>query len=431
MREVLRRVETGELKRVMFFTPPRHGKTQQNTIRYSVYRLLNDPTLRIIIAAYNQNLANKFSRDARTIAARYMDIDQTKEVRDWSCSSGGGIRAVGVLGGIAGTGGNLVILDDPVKSKHEVESQQYRDRTYNWFINDIYTRLEPDGAIILTMTRWHEDDLAGRIISDMAAGGEQWYIVRLPAIAESQDARDAWFKRNGLPEGAPDPLGRLPGEALCPDRYPVADLLRIKEVQGADFEPLYQQDTHSRTEGSFTRKCFQSCNIDDIPTRAKFIRYWDLASSQGSGDYTVGVLMARFGETYFVIDVVRGRWAHAMRDHTILKTAYQDKETWGDVEIGFEQELGSSGKIVASLMKEMLKDFRTWACPSNRVGNKEIKSVPYCTACQNGRVVLVKAWWNQIFIDEHCSFPNAKYDDMVDAAATAFLRLRRHRVLEF
>ena len=164
IRTYLDRVTRGDLKRLMLFVPPRHGKSEQTTIRYPTWRLERDPTLRVIVGAYNQILANKFSRKARRIAVQRLDLSAERvAVEDWETAQGGGFRVVGVGGGITGQGGDLIIIDDPVKNREEANSQAYRDRVWEWYTDDLYTRLEPGGAIILIMTRWHEDDLAGRI----------------------------------------------------------------------------------------------------------------------------------------------------------------------------------------------------------------------------------------------------------------------------
>src|SRR5262249_28726051 len=103
---------------------------------------------------------------------------------EWETPHGGGVRAVGVGAGVTGYGASLIIIDDPVKNRAEAESKTYRDKVFDWFNDDISPRLEPDGAMILIQTRWHEDDLAGRLIQEMVNGGEQWEILALPAIAE-------------------------------------------------------------------------------------------------------------------------------------------------------------------------------------------------------------------------------------------------------
>jgi hypothetical protein len=196
------------------------------TMRYPVWRLIGRPDLRVIIGAYNHELALEFSGFARNLARECGLLGPTSvAAHDWRTTAGGGIRAVGVGSGVTGRGANLIIIDDPVKSREEAESEAYRRRVWNWYRDDIYTRLEPNGAVILIQTRWHGDDLAGRLLAEAAAGGEAWEVINLPALADAND-----------------PLGRQPGEALCPERFSVADLERVRTVLGTySFEALYQQ----------------------------------------------------------------------------------------------------------------------------------------------------------------------------------------------
>src|SRR6185369_2890471 len=206
---------------------------------YPVYRLRLDPALRVVVGAYNATLASKFSRKARRIAlaAGVALSDERTAVEDLETTAGGGMRAVGVGGGITGQGGDLIVIDDPVKSREEAESEVYREKVWSWYTDDLYTRLEPGGAMILIMTRWHMDDLAGRILA--SEGAAKWTVVNLPALAVENDA-----------------LGRAMGEALCPERYDEAALEAIKSEGGMSaysFAALYQQDPRPRDGNMFPR----------------------------------------------------------------------------------------------------------------------------------------------------------------------------------
>lgn len=216
-------VVAGRIKRLMIFMPPRSGKSEAVTVRFPAWFIERDPTMRFIIAAYNVSLASKFSRKTQKIVkSRGLTLDR-EAVDDWSTTAEGGVRAVGVGSGVTGHGADGIMIDDPIKSREEAYSATYRERTWEWFKDDLFTRLEPDGFIILTLTRWHYDDLAGRILA--SDEGKNWAVIKLPALAE---------------EG--DPLGREEGEALCPDRFDEGALLAIKAVTGGDFESLYQQN---------------------------------------------------------------------------------------------------------------------------------------------------------------------------------------------
>lgn len=240
----LDKITSGECKRLMLFLPPRSGKSQMTTIRYPVWRLEREPELRVIIGAYNQPLANSFARLARRIAEKRFALSG-HVVDDWETTQGGGVRAVGVGSGITGRGGDLIIIDDPVKSREEAESAVYRERLWEWYRDDLYTRLEPNGAIILIQTRWHADDLAGRILA--SEDGPNWTQVALPAEAEAND-----------------PLERPPGAALCPDRYGLEALARIRLVLGEySYNALYQQHPVSPLGGIYQRDWWTDQNRYD------------------------------------------------------------------------------------------------------------------------------------------------------------------------
>ncbi len=197
--ERLKKITEGDIKRLMIFMPPRHSKSETVTVHYSAYRIEMDRKLNMILGCYNQKLANRFSRRIKRIVEE-RKVALTKDRRsaeEWETREGGGVRAVGVGAGVTGFGAKLIIIDDPVKNRAQAESETYRENTWDWFNDDIYTRLEPDAAIILIQTRWHEDDLAGRLIKESETGGEQWEIVKLAALAD---------------EHADDPLGRSPGD---------------------------------------------------------------------------------------------------------------------------------------------------------------------------------------------------------------------------
>lgn len=221
---VLDRVQRGELRFVIIEMPPRHGKTEKATVRHPAYRLELNPELPIIVAAYNDKFAQKISRKIRRLVRGRVELSQEKNsAEDWETAEGGGVRAVGVGTGVAGLPAGLILLDDPFKSRKEAYSESYRDRVWEWFNEDLYTRLEPNGAIVVTMTRRHEDDLIGRILASENA--DEWTVIRLPALAEAND-----------------PLGREEGEALCPDRFDEKALAKIRAQLGeVSFASLYQQ----------------------------------------------------------------------------------------------------------------------------------------------------------------------------------------------
>lgn len=409
MQHRLERVTAGESDREMFFLPPRHGKTEQNTVRYIAYRLERQPTLRVILGAYNATLARKFSRRIRKIARDRIALSTERTaVEDWETAAGGGVRAVGVGDGVTGQGGDLIVIDDPVKSRAEANSEAYRERVWEWYTQDLYTRLEPGGQILLTMTRWHEDDLAGRILDSPDAAN--WHRTVLPALADPDLT------------GGRDPLGRAEGEALCPDRYTRADLLAISAVTEAwAFEALYQQRPTAKKGEVFDPAWFTI--VDAAPAVADRVRGWDQAATSGDGDWTAGCRMSRTPDgRYFIEHITRGRWAPGDRDRTIRQTAELDGravQQWG------EQEPGASGKSAALAFVSLLAGFTARTEPSS--GDKIVRAGPLAAQAQVGNVALVRGEWNAAFLEELRQFPQGKHDDQVDAASLAFNALARPR----
>ncbi len=415
-RQHLDKVTRGEIDRLMLFMPPRHGKSEMTTIRYPVWRLERDPELRVIVGAYNQTLAARFARKARRIAGERMELNNERAAADdWETVQGGGMRAVGVGAGVTGMGGHLIVIDDPVKSREEANSLAYRERVWNWYTDDLYTRLEPNGAIVLIMTRWHEDDLAGRILASEQKS--DWTVLSLPAFAEKDD-----------------PLERLPGEALCPERYEVEALKRIKRVQGNSFYALYQQRPQPAEGGMFKRPWFKI--VDSVPIAHHyrgFVRYWDKAGTADGGKRTAGVLEGEHNRgDFYVLDVVKGQWSAGEREEVIHQTAHLDYARWGpNVDIWVEQEPGSGGKESAENTIRNLAGFKIHA--DRPTGDKATRAEPFAAQAQAGNVSLVRADWTPSYLAELTSFPTGTYTDQVDASSGAFnkLTLRAGRVFSY
>ncbi|MGD9590005.1 MAG: phage terminase large subunit [Pyrinomonadaceae bacterium] len=189
--EHLRRVTEGTSRRLMIFLPPRHGKSELVTVRYIAWRLIRNARMNVIIGSYNQRLANRFSRKIKQLTTgRVIRSHQRHAAEEWETAVGGSVKAVGVGAGITGFGGDLIIIDDPVKGRAVANSRTFREKMWDWYRDDISTRLEPHAPIILIQTRWHDDDLAGRLLKEMNEGGEQWEVIRLPALAEASGSRN-------------------------------------------------------------------------------------------------------------------------------------------------------------------------------------------------------------------------------------------------
>ena len=396
----LRRVTSGEVKRLMIFMPPRHSKSETVTVRYTAWRMIREPAMNVILGSYNQRLANRFSRKIRRLAGAGTDLSKDrKAVDEWETAAGGTLCAVGVGSGVTGYGASLIVIDDPVKSRAEAESRAYRESTWDWFNDDIYTRLEPGAAMVLIQTRWHEDDLAGRLLREMEDGGERWEVLSLPAIAEDND-----------------PLGRSVGEALCPDRYDIGELLRIRKKLGEyTFTSLYQQRPVPREGGLFKRKWFSRI-VDHPPEGLRWFRGYDLAAStRTSADFTASFRCAIDEESgdLYIADGFRGRIEGPEQQRYIIGRMEAEENTVHGIEAALH------GRI---FVQELRRQVSLAGVPLRAVepdGDKFTRALAWANRAAEGKVVLVRGPWIADFIEEATRFPDGRHDDQVDAVSLA------------
>ncbi|MEO7673321.1 MAG: phage terminase large subunit [Pyrinomonadaceae bacterium] len=409
----LRLLTERKCRRLMIFLPPRHGKSELVTVRYAAWRLETDPTLNVIIGSYNQKLANRFSRKIRRIAENRISISRSRRAADeWETTAGGGVRAVGVGAGITGFGGGLVIIDDPVKSRAEANSKTFRDNVWDWFNDDIYTRLEPEAAVVLIQTRWHDDDLAGRLLREAEDGGEAWDVVCLPALAEAGNQ-----ERAGSPRSDADPLNRLEGEALWPQRYDRASLLRIKRKLGAySFAAMYQQRPMPREGGLFKREWFTKI-VDKKPEGLRWCRGYDLAvSTKTSADYTASFRCAMDKEgNLYIADGFRKRIEFPEQCRFAIERMTSERDTNHGIELALHGQ---------ALMQDLRREVLLHGVAFRGVkvdGDKHTRALPWANLAEEGKVYLVKGAWIDDFLEEVCRFTGKgdKHDDQVDAVSLA------------
>jgi predicted phage terminase large subunit-like protein len=392
--------------RLMIFMPPRHGKSELVTIRFTAWMLERDPALRVIVAGHSQRLANRFSRRIKSIydesrrakALAEGSNNRAKAADEWETGAGGGVKAVGVGTGIAGFGADLVIIDDPMRNRVQAESAHMRQRVYEWFCDDIHTRLEPGAAMILIQTRWHEDDLAGRLIAEREHG-EDWAVVNLPALAEPGDE-----------------LGRSEGEPLWPERFGSSVLAAKKRQLGSySFAALYQQRPVPREGSVFKREYFIGKVIDTPPAGLRWYRGYDLAvSTRTSADYTASFRVGVDAESnLYIADGFRGRIDFPTQRRYIIDRIESERHTLHGIE---------SALHGAAFVQELLKDRRlaASAITSVRVSqDKFTRSLAWSAKAECGKVFLVRGPWIDDFLDEAYSFPGGRHDDQIDAVSLA------------
>jgi predicted phage terminase large subunit-like protein len=415
--QVLQRVADGEIKRLMVFMPPRHGKSELVSRLFSAYFLYRFPEKWCGINSYAADLAYTFSRNARdnyTYAGGELK-GSTYAVSHWETGLGGGLWAAGVGGPITGKGFDLGVIDDPVKNAEEAASETNRRKQKDWFDSTFSTREEPDAAIIVIQTRWHEDDLSGYLLDKESEEPERWHIVHFEAIKDEEPPE--------YPETCtiePDP--REPGEALAPKRYPIEKLKRFSRRIGSYFfGALFQQRPKPREGNMFKRSWFEI--VRKVPAHCRRVRYWDKAGTEGGGAFTCGVLVAYDPDEhiYYIEDLVRGQWSAGQREAIIKQTADLDDERYKQVDTYVEQEGGSGGKESA---ENTIKNLAGHSIRADRpTGDKTLRAEPLSAQAEAKNVKIKNAPWASGFLDRLTAFPNGTYKDDVDAASGAFNKL--------
>lgn len=403
--------------------PPQHGKSLQ-VLDFIAWISGQLPQVKTIYASFSDrlgvraNLRLQRAFDSRryrlifpetrlnssnvvTISSQYQ---RNREMLEF-VGQEGSFRNTTILGAVTGEGLDLGVVDDPIKGRENANSQAIRDKTWDWFTDDFFTRFSEDAALLFILTRWHLDDPVGRLLEHFS--GETVRVLRYPALAEHDERH------------------RKAGEPLFPELKSKEFLLERKSLQTkASWEALYQQNPIVVGGDLFPIERFvikphQPLAKDIV----KSVRYWDKAGTTDGGAYTAGVLMHQLKDKrFFISDVVRGQFGAREREIRIRQTAQIDTQR---VEIWVEQEPGSGGKESAERTIANLAGFKVRA--DKVTGAKEIRAEPYAAQVQGGNVELVASNWVRPFLDEHEMFPNGKYKDQVDAAGGAFAKLAGSR----
>lgn len=411
--EVVRYIESGGksgIGRLIVEMPPRHGKTMTSSKLFPSFFLAYHPDMRIINVSYGADLSEKSSRFARNLinAPAFQAIapgvrlaEDSKSVSAWDIAGHeGGMDAIGIGGAATGKGSHLLNLDDLVKNREQAESKTWRDKVWDSYTDDLYTRLEPGGAVIMTGTRWHVDDHIGRVLKQE---GDKWTRLRLPALAEDDDL-----------------LGREVGAALWPERYPLETLRDIQATLGEyAWAALYQQRPTPSEGGIFKRAWFEPL-LDNEPPMVYKARYWDLAMSSKTGaDYTAGVEIGQGEDGHFyILDVERERIDWAELVPRIANVIIRDGAS---VPQGIEAK-GYMSRAIQELNADAR--MRHYSIIGFDVDTDKLtRALPFAARCGAGLVHVLNRHWTQEFLDELCSFPNSAHDDQVDAAAGAYTML--------
>jgi predicted phage terminase large subunit-like protein len=430
---VLQRVADGELKRVMIFMPPRHGKSELASRLFPAYFLYRHSERWVGLCSYGASLAHTLSRNAQEnyLAGGGKVKDDASAVKHWETPEGGGMWATGVGGGILGKGWHLGVIDDPIKNEIEAASLKVQARNEDWYNSTFYTREEPDrfdnpdGALVVIQQRWHDRDLAGWLLSQESEieEPERWHVVCFDAIKDAEPPK--------IPETCTlEPDWREPGEALCPERRPLTKLRQIWARIGDYFwNTLFQQRPTPREGAMFQPGFFKV--VDAVPAKfVSLVRYWDKAGAgPGRGDWTVGALIGRCADGYYwILDVHRGQWTADIRNNEMLAVAEMDRQKYGRVSIYIEQPPGLAKESTDAVIK-VLAGFAALADPAR--GDKPSRAEPFSAQCRAGNVRMLRAKWNRSYLAVMSAFPSGAHDDDVDASSGAFNKLAKTGTVKF
>lgn len=427
----------GRKRRLVISMPPRHGKTEFLCRYLPTWWLGRRPEARVIECSYGEALTVESSRVARDLFAEHagnvfgVRTYHRASVKAWDVyrpdgrRTGGSLRAVGKGGALTGRGADFLICDDLIRDSQEAGNSTLRQSAWDWFQSVPLTRLEPGGCAVVVMTRWHHDDIVGRLIAqqDRGQAGEAWDVLNLPALA-----------------GEGDPLGRPPGEALWPERYPVAELEKIRRDVGPYvWEALYQGRPTPLSGGVFKREWIRYYDlIGDVvrvPGRgeSRMVEWRRFAtcdlstSTKTSGDYTAIACWAYHPvhQVLVLLDMLRER----IPPPEIVPTLRGLIERWGLVTVWVER----AGYQLAAL--SMIKDAQQEQLPVREIhpeGDKVTRAMPLAAALEGARVFFrAGAPWLGDLEEELLAFPLARggHDDQVDALAYGAIVASRFRAL--
>lgn len=404
----------GRTRRLIIVMPPRHGKSEMISAGTSAWWIGTHPEQRVMLASYATDFAASWGRKARDLLELYgpevfgVNVSEVSSAADrWDIQGHmGGMTTAGIGGSFTGRGANLLLIDDPLKNSKEAMSRTIRDAHWEWFLSTAYTRLEPDAIIIVIMTRWHEDDLVGRILREST---EPWEVIWLPALAMQGDQ-----------------LGRAEGEALWPWRFDEKSLERIKSNLGSYYwSAMYQGLPVPEGGALFKRAMFRYAErlngsyalqkgekIVLVPTdKCITFQTVDLAvSTEQSADYTVVATWAQTPDRDLILlDITRDR----IEGPDQLSVVANLRQRFGAAKIGIEKTQYQLS-FVQSAVRAGLP-----AVGLKTDGNKFARALSIAARYEAGAVYHMKGPWLNEYESELLSFDKGEHDDQVDAAAYA------------
>ena len=404
LRHRLEKLARGETQRLAIFMPPGSAKSRYGSVLFPPWLMASAPQLDVLAASHTTQLAAKWGRWVRNLIADHAPVlgislaaNSTAAFR-WGLNQGGEYYAVGVGVGIAGFRADLAIIDDPIRSREDADSDRVRDRVWDWYKSDLSPRMKPGGRQILIQTRWHESDLAGRLLEEMQRGGDHWDVLSLAAEAEEDD-----------------PLGRKPGEWLWDDDYGYGAFLRHEKATQLprNWSALYQQKPAPDTGDYFKSEWLKPYH--DAPPLETMTIYGasDYAVTDDGGDYTVHLVVGVDPQCrIYLLDVWRkqtspDQWIEAFCDLALQWKPMQWAEEQGQIRASIGPFLDQRARQRGAYV--FREQFPTRGDKARRA--QSIRG----RMALDGLYAPERASWYAAFRAELLSFPAGKHDDQVDA----------------
>jgi len=407
----IRKALTTPGSRTIITTPPQVGKTTTAVKWGSIWAfdLLQDP--KIALCSYGTNYSRDWAIDIRDTIVEHAPtlgwgISPTKaRAAQWATTEGGEFFSTSIDGELTGKKVDILFIDDPYKNWAQAYSEAYLDKVRKWWGSVAYTRLAPNAAVVLIMTRWNAKDLAGELIKKSREGGDQWDVINFPAIA-----------------GRDDPMGRAPGESLWPERYSVADYERIRaNATELIWWPLYQGKPRASISKHFERLRYYE-KMPDLRKADRIIQTWDLPQKDKlDSDWAAGQTWARLEEE----GQLRAYLLDGMHEHAasprIIQMVRGLYRRWPGADLVQIEDAAAGPSVYAHLRPEIsVLDLKA------AIFSKEVRAQAVVPFVEAGQVVVpdpVAFPWAAELIQELLDFPDADHDDQVDAATMAVTEL--------
>jgi len=406
--EELEKADKGiaDWKILILMCPPRSGKSTEATINFPAWYLGRNPDKEIITASYSAELALDFGSKTRNLidSEEYKWIfpevtlqKDDKSKAKWRTNKGGSYISVGIGGAITGRGANILIIDDPIKNREEAESELIRQKHFDWFTSTAYTQLEPNGKVTLILTRWHLDDLAGRIMANEEFSSKM-KVIKFPAIALE------------------DEKYRKKGEVLWKERYPLEEVESIKKGIGVyDFNALYQQSPILAESQEFKPNWFIKRDWQDVMelNTRNFLTIDTAVSKASSADYTG--IVSNYVDRENKWNIKARRMRVNPKELIDLLFTLNDRDRY--------EKIGIEKTIYLDAIKPFLDDemrkrdkFLTIVPLEHKQINKEVRIRGLIPRYESRSIIHIKGECEQLE-EELLTFPAGVHDDIIDALA--------------